>query len=205
MRTIVKADAPACLAMAEKKGWSWEDFVANDKAGYRACRQQADAEQQAVCAYTELPLDVDKVMVHIDHFRRKGIYQKLRFKWDNLFAAVKDHRFGSDYKDRMVNSKNEKQIYASILIPLTDNLQSFFHYATNGKIEPSANLTEAEQQRAQDTIDIFNLNEPELVNRRRTMMVLIQSYNDVPEEVVRGCFAGFGFPSVIDQEMTYIK
>ena len=52
MRTIVKGETPASLVEAEKRGWDWDDFVENDRDGYQACREQANAEQQGVCAYT---------------------------------------------------------------------------------------------------------------------------------------------------------
>ena len=204
MRTIVKGESPASLAEAEKKGWSWDDFVANDHEGYQKCREQANAEQQGVCGYTELPLDVDKVTVHFDHYRKKSIYPGLRFKWDNLFAAVKDNRFGADFKDEIVNGRNHSQMYASILSPLTANLQDYFHYSTNGEIEPMSGMPEEKQKEAEATIKIFNLNEAELVNRRRTMMAQIVSYHDLPEEDIRNCFVGLGFPSVVDQEIRYM-
>ena len=204
MRTIVKGETPACLVEAEMNGLSWDLFVTNNHEGYQMCREQANAEQQGVCSYTELPLDVEKVNVHLDHFRKKGNYPKLRFKWDNLFAAVKDKRFGADYKDGIINGGNHNQMYASILSPLTANLQAYFHYSTNGEIEPMSGMSEEKQKRAEATIQVFNLNEAELVNRRRTMMAQIVCFRDLPEEDIRSCFEGIGFPSVVDQEIQYL-
>ena len=204
MRTILKGEAPACLDSAEKKGWSWEEFVTNDHEGYQMCREQANFEQQSVCAYTELPLDVARVTVHFDHYRKKSIYTKLRFKWDNLFAAVKDNRFGADHKDGIVNGSNHNQVYASILSPLTANLQEYFHYSTSGEIEPSLSLSEENQKKAEETIRVFNLNEAELVERRRTIMAQIVCYQDLPEEDIKSSFDGLGFPSVVDQEVRYM-
>lgn len=204
MMTIVKGVTPASLVEAENKGWSWDEFVSNDHEGYQSCREQANTEQQGVCAYTELPLDVEKVKVHIDHYRRKSIYPKLRFKWDNLFAAVKDKRFGADHKDGIINGSNHNQMYASILSPLTVNFQDYFHYSTSGEIEPMSGISEEKQKDAEATIKIYNLNEAELVNRRRTMMAQIVCYHDLPEEDIRNCFQGLGFPSVLDQEIRYM-
>ena len=205
MRTVVKGVAPPCLGEAYKKGWSWDQFVANDQEGYRVCRQQADSEQKGICAYTELPLEYGSVTIHIDHFRKKAIYQRLRFEWSNLFVAVKDHRFGADFKDGIVDGKNEKAVYETILSPLTQDLQHYFHYATNGEVEPSFNLDDNDKKRAKETIDVFNLNEDELVSRRRTMMAQIKDCHDLEEDVIRLCFEGAGFLSVIDQEVGYLK
>ena len=201
MRTIVKGECPQCLSEAEKKGWNWDEFVENDHEGYKVCRQQAEKEQHGMCGYTEIPLCSGKVTVHLDHFGKKSIYPELRFKWENLFAAVKDHRFGADYKDKYINGKNEKEVYAAILNPLTKNLQKYFHYATNGKIEPSTILSDDDEKKAKNTIDVFHLNDAELVSRRRTMMAQIESYKDLPEDVIRSCFEGQGFLSVLDQEI----
>ena len=204
MRTIVKGVTPASLVEAENKGWSWDEFVSNDHEGYLTCREQSNTEQQGVCAYTELQLDVEKVTVHIDHYRKKSIYPELRFKWNNLFAAVKDNRFGADHKDGIINGSNHNLMYASILSPLTANLQDYFHYSTSGEIEPMSGISEEKQKEAEATINLLNLNEAELVNRRRTMMAQIVCYNDLPEEVIRSCFVGFGFPSVVEQEIRYL-
>lgn len=179
MRTIVKGEKPQCLINAEKMGWSWDEFVENDHEGYVLCRQQADVEQHGMCGYTEIPLGSGKITVHFDHFRKKGIYPELRFNWENLFAAVKDHRFGADYKDRYINGDNEKKVYAGILSPLTENLQGYFHYATNGEVEPLIGLSDDDVKKAKVTIDMFHLNETELVNRRRTMMMQIEVLVDL--------------------------
>lgn len=204
MRTVIKTEAPTCLTEAERKGWSWDDFVLNDHHGYHVCRQKAYDEQFGVCAYTELPLDTESSIVHLDHFRRKGIYQRLRFEWNNLFAAVKDKRFGSDYKDNIVKGNNEQQIYSVILSPLVLQLQRYFHYSTNGVIEPSSDLSDNDKERAKATIDIFHLNESELVSRRRTIMAQIFAYRDLPDETIRQSFADSGFPSVVDQEIGFM-
>lgn len=200
----MKGVTPASLVEAENKEWSWDEFVSNDHEGYQTCREQANTEQQGVCAYTELPLDVEKVTVHFDHYRKKSIYPKLRFKWDNLFVAVKDKRFGADHKDGIINGINHNQMYASILSPLTANLQDYFHYSTSGEIEPMSGISGEKQKEAEATIKIFNLNEAELVNRRRTMMAQIVCCHDLPEEDIRNCFQGLGFPSVLDQEIRYM-
>lgn len=205
MRTIVKTESPARLALAEANGWSWDEFVANDHPGYQVCRSTAYAEQSGVCAYTELPLNTEKSTIHLDHFRKKSIFPRLRFEWNNLFAAVKDNRFGADYKDNLINGKNEQHYYSVILKPQTPQLQSYFHYATNGEIEPSAGLSDIDTERAKATIEIFHLNEGELVSRRKTMMAQIGSYSDLPEDVIRISFADSGFPSVVDQEISFIK
>lgn len=203
MRTIVKCVAPDCLALAERNGWSWEEFVEKDREGYLSCRKQADGEQGHVCAYTELPLDVDKVTVHIDHFRKKSIFPMHKFDWGNLFASVKDHRFGADFKDKKVSGENAWQVYAEIFSPLQDGLQRLFHCATNGVIEPSPVLSDDEAKKAKATIEIFNLNEAELVERRKTMMSQIATCHDLEEDVIRCCFAEAGFPSVVDQELSF--
>lgn len=203
MRTIVKGKAPACLKEAERRGMSWEEFVKNDRDGYKQCRQQLNKEQQVVCAYSEVPLDDSRVTVHIDHFRKKSIYPELRFKWENLFAAIKDRPYGADYKDNIIDGNNHVVFYTNILSPVTPHLQNYFHYATNGVIEPSAGLSEENQHKAKETIRVFNLNASELVNRRQTIIDQISSYQDLTDEEIRICFESLGFPSVVDQEIQY--
>ena len=203
MRTIVKGERLQCLINAEKRGWSWDDFLKNDPEGYKACRQQADEEQHGMCCYTEIPQAYGKYKFHLDHFKKKGIYPQLRFNWENLFAAVKDKRFGADSKDKYINGDNEKDVYSSILSPLTENLQGYFHYATNGMVEPSTGLSADDEKRAKNTIDVFHLNQSELVSRRRTIIKQIEEYKDLPAYVVLECLEWQGFLSVIEQEIMY--
>ena len=63
-------------------------------------KEQALEEQHNECAYTGLWLGEGTTQtIHLDHFRKKGIYAPSTFDYGNLFAAAKNSSYGSDYKD----------------------------------------------------------------------------------------------------------
>lgn len=201
MRRIVKSVAPECLAAAKEKGWNWEEFFHNDHNGHMQCLNQADADQSGVCGYTELPLASKGMTKHLDHYRKKAIYSKLTFDWNNLVCAVKDKRFGADHKDELIDGKNAEATYAGILNPVVDGAQNYFYYNTDGKILASVGLDEKNGRKAEETIRVFNLNETELVSRRRTFITQLRACADLEEADIRACFAAMGFPSVLEQEL----
>lgn len=201
MRRIVKSEAPSPLCEAKQKGWNWNEFVTNDHDGYIDCRNRARADQGDVCGYTELPLNSKGVTVHLDHFRKKSIFDKLTFDWNNLVCAAKDQRFGADYKDDRVDGKNAMSVYSNILNPVVDEAQDYFYYDTNGLIYPDVSLDIDRIEKAKRTIEIFNLNETELVSRRRALISGVQACATLSEEDIRSAFSGSGFPTVLDQEI----
>lgn len=197
----MKSAAPGCLAAAKDKGWNWEEFYHNDHNGHTQCMDQAGADQGGVCGYTELPLGSKGVKKHLDHYRKKAIYPKLTFDWNNLVCAVKDRRFGADYKDDLIDGNNAEATYACILNPVADEAQDYFYCDTDGKMIAGGGLDETNGRKAVETIRVFNLNETELVSRRRTLITQLRACADLAEEDIRACFAAMGFPSVLEQEL----
>ena len=201
MRRIVKSTAPGCLAAAKDKGWNWDDFFHNDHDGHTLCTEQAGADQGGVCGYTELPLWGKGVTKHLDHYRKKAIYPKLTFDWNNLVCAAKDNRFGADHKDKLIDGRSAETTYAGILNPVEDEAQDYFYYDTDGKMIAYGSLDEEKSRMADETIRVFNLNETELVSRRRSLIAQLRACADLEEEDIRASFAAMGFPSVLEQEL----
>ena len=201
MKRIVKSAAPACLSNARQKGWNWGEFVNKDHEGYLQCRELASSDQKNMCGYTEMPLGGKGLQLHLDHYKKKSIYPALTFEWENLVFAVKDNRFGADFKDKVVDGKNAATVYASILNPVLDEAQDCFYYDTGGRVYPIKSMTEGQRNKAQETIRVFNLNETELVSRRRTMISQLSAFTDVSEADIRSLFSEYGFATVLEQEM----
>lgn len=205
MKTIVKTEANPNLEMALSNGWSWEEFRAKAHGDYLAIKAQALSEQRCECAYTGLWLgEGTSQLVHIDHFRKKALYPNLRFDWHNLFAAAKDLYYGSDYKDSTITGplKKANNCYQSFWSPLEPNLEDKFWYRQDGKILPHPQLSEREQLLAQNTIDMYNLNAPDLKYKRRGVIESVRGLKQLDDEdLVRECMKDAGFSFVVDFEL----
>lgn len=129
-------------------------------------------EQKGLSAYTERQVELDKT--HIDHFCKRDLFPAKCFDWDNLLVAENDEGYGAKYKDNKYKLNNGD--YNLIINPVVDDPHDYFTYMPNGDITPKCGLGDSDLQKAQKTIEVFNLNHPALVNERRTHWGYVEYY-----------------------------
>ena len=152
-------------------------------------------EQQNLSGYTEAPLRIDDS--HIDHFYKRSLFQEKVHSWDNLVVDTIDETYGAKYKDRHVKITDDN---LKLINPVAEDPRQFFRYKVDGRIVPAETLSEIERERADYTIDAFNLNERSLVERRRALLsVDINAYGEVTLEQLQEWLKDYGFPSVLEQ------
>jgi uncharacterized protein (TIGR02646 family) len=155
-----------------------------------------NTEQNGLSGYTEKPLKSD---THIDHYIKKDLNPKLTFDWNNLIIDEKNDHYGARFKDTHIHYLNQ---YTTILNPVTDDVQLLFYYSQTGRIDPHQDLTDLERVKAKNTIDIFNLNHPDLVNKRKGLLKNIQDFqNQIENEIIFEYLSKLGFHSLIKQEL----
>nr|WP_219818205.1 retron system putative HNH endonuclease [Clavibacter michiganensis] len=118
-----------------------------------------------LCAYCEGPIRAEG---HIEHFRRKNPahHPELTFDWDNLFLACGSFTHCGHYKD----GKNSSHYDPNELIkPDKDDPTDFLFFSSMGSVSPRPLLDAARSHRAKETIRVFNLEEPGLVEKRRNL------------------------------------
>jgi len=206
MKTIVKHEtALDCLQVAENNGWNWDAFHQYSQKGYKAVLGKALECQRYECAYTGLWIgEGTSQTVHLDHFRKKSIYPEETFCWHNLFAAVKDVDYGSDYKDKQIHGTklDAEKLYKKFWSPLQANLEDSFWYRQDGTIEPMAHLSESEKEEAEQTIRIYNLNAHDLKNKRRGIILQVGGImQQLSDEDIRSCMNTSGFSFLVDFEL----
>lgn len=208
MRTVAKTEEHPALVNGRNHGWDWDEFRGNDHDGYLAVRQQALTDQCYECAYCGLWIgEGTSQKVHLDHFRKKGIYGELALVYDNLFAAVKDMPYGSDYKDKMIHGpkENADAQYLTFWSPLVPDLDSMFWYRQDGQMEPKDSLSAEDKVMAKNTIDMYNLNHPYLKQRRSELMHIIDGLKDCDDDTIRMCLGASGFSFLVDFELNQIR
>ena len=152
------------LENALKGNLKWEEF----KQGKKALRLHLYNEQQGLCAYSEISLDM--FGFHIDHIKPKGNkkFAHLRFTPTNLLASAIDDR--SRIEKKLDLFGGHKKLEDEIPIdPTQANCAHYFQYNPNGKIQANSTLSEAEQLQAEQTITCLGLCCQLLINKRKDL------------------------------------
>lgn len=205
MRRIDKSEEPQSLRSFDKaKHKKWEEIHNEaNRHVYNDCLQQCIEDQAHLCGYTEVPLSKDNR--HIDHYIKRDFAPDLTFCWNNMIAAVKGSRFGADYKDKHVKRNDYDKsecCYTDILNPVKDEFAGRFRFSADGTMEPSDN----KDIKAEKTIELFNLNEKSLKERRKVQIENVRTYieNDYTKEATLAALTEDGFVSAIEYELSQI-
>ncbi|HOX70032.1 MAG TPA: TIGR02646 family protein [Burkholderiaceae bacterium] len=155
---------------ASKDAWS--------NYGHRAgTRTSCLAEQFSLCAYAELVLDETDLGMHLDHVKPKSKFPHDTFSHNNLLLSAIDDvgRRQLTAQDVFGGHARGNRYHPTWFIhPLKPDSRRFFHYASDGRMEPRRGLSTRDRRRAVYTIGVMNLNAPVLVNRRRRWLEEIE-------------------------------
>ena len=184
----------------EHSQWS-EIHLKENQPVYEECLMVCEVDQCELCGYTEVPLN--QGLSHIDHYIKRDIDPNLTFCWENMIAAVKDDKFGADWKDNHIkrNDYDKKmKCYRNVLNPITSDFIDRFKFATDGFMEP----VDRNDQIAQNTIDVFNLNEFSLKNRRKEAMQAARDMMNggIDIDLIRQYLLPGGFISAVEYEFS---
>lgn len=152
-------------------------------------------EQDGLSGYSEVPLRIDET--HIDHFYKRSLFRDKVHSWDNLVVDTIDETYGAKYKDKQVKIAPDN---IKVVNPVTEDPRHFFRYNVDGRIVSKDILSVSERNRADYTIEVFNLNESSLVERRRGLLSMdLNSFGDVSLDQLKVWLKEYGFPSVLEQ------
>lgn len=203
MKYIQRTPEPQALNKARKeKDSSWDKLIESDKNTYNIIVKELRSMQKGLCAYCERKL---KKNYHVEHFRCRNQFSQNQLEWNNLFLSCNDKNTCGTHKDR---SKTEKYDVNDLIKPdiETYNPERYFTYISNGEIKARLDLNNEDKRKANETIRVFNLNEINLVNRRKKISYFYEdmlesvNYKDNPEsaiDIIRE-MDEFEFPSFID-------
>lgn len=155
---------------------AWNNF--GNKAGTRAA---CLAEQFSLCAYSELLLDETDLGMHLDHVKPKSKFRSDTFSHANLLLSAIDDIGARALMAQDVfggHARGNRYHPVWFIHPLKPDSRRFFHYASDGRIEPRRGMSTRDRRRALYTIGVMNLNAPILVNRRRRWIEEIEDEID---------------------------
>lgn len=185
------------LISGDRKPVNWDAFRADYHDLYRQIRDLLWEDQKGVSGYTELPICKDSG-IHIDHFRKKGMFKEEEFHWENFVVDEKDNtQFGAGHKDKIVKTK---EMYDELLSPVLDYPEKYLTYMDDGSIIPRRTIDATMQKKAQTTIDVFNLDHEYLAKKRNSLIAMYRSYRagGMSKEDIFKWMDCSGFYSLID-------
>lgn len=177
MMHIIRRDPPQAFQDFQNKEHPtvWDEITSR-RSLYTECRDALVKEQHGLSAYTELKLDLKNHQAHIDHFRKRALYNQPRkhiFDWYNFVVDNHNSDYGADHKDKMVHSVEGNE---RLVDPIHESPEHYFEYDMAGQILPSEGLTPSEKEKAEYTIKAFNLNHRSLVEIRSDVSRVVRSY-----------------------------
>lgn len=180
MMHIIRRDPPLAFQdfLNKEHPTVWDEFTSR-RSLYTECRDALVKEQHGLSAYTELKLDLKNHQAHIDHFRKRALYNQPRkhiFDWYNFVVDNHNSDYGADHKDKMVHSVEGNE---RLVDPIHESPEHYFEYDMAGQILPSEGLTPSEKEKAEYTIEAFNLNHRSLVEIRSDVSRVVRSYIEV--------------------------
>lgn len=198
MRQIKKGTPPQefvdFVKKKKPKDWDCIHLPENQKV-YTICKDRLLQEQHCLSGYTERVL---KNNIHIDHFKKKDLFPKLTFVWENLILDEHNSNYGADFKDSNV----KKDDYSFLINPNVENPHEYFTYQLNdGKIIPIKSLSEKCRKKAEFTIKLFNLNSSSLVQQRLDLINMITIFCKdaaLDKKDIYMALKNKGFPSVVE-------
>ena len=205
MKYIQRTPEPQALKKAREKKSSWKDLTKNDQDTYNIIVEELHSMQKELCAYCERKIKKEEKKYHVEHFRCRHHFPENQLEWNNLFLSCNDKKTCGTHKDR---SKTEKYDVNDLIKPdiETYNPEQYFTYISNGEIKVRLDLNNEDKRKANETIRVFNLNEINLVNRRKKIYYIYEklfesvNYKDDLESVINIIreMDEFEFPSFID-------
>jgi uncharacterized protein (TIGR02646 family) len=165
MKYLFRTDGPECLKKYKVGSDNWKSVSPEHKQDIRDYLEQMQGE---FCAYCESSLDTSK---HIEHFANKDQFPKMTFSWINLFLSCGSNIHCGHYKD---GNKAPKYSYLDLIKPDQESSRDFFIFNSDGRVSILENLNEENIRKASVSLDVFNLNETDLVNRRSSTLASVE-------------------------------
>ena len=117
--------------------------------------------------------------------------------WENFIADEHQGDFGSDYKDTFLKLPEE---YAKLINPVLEDPHHFLTFMDEGIIKPVDDLSDAEREKAEFTIQAFNLRHKLLTQMQGEAIHWVKIYKaqGLEDDEILDAFKDYGFTSAIE-------
>lgn len=167
MRKLDRASVPVpeCLQNIPE-GWSYKDLRGADTAQIRSALLQI---QESCCAYCERRTGENPKDGHIEHFRNQSEHPDKTLGWENLFWSCSDQNSCGKYKDDCSKQAGPRSRFdpENLIDPSVVDPDEFLLFLSDGTVRPKDGLLEDQEEKARETLRVFNLNEYAYLRRSR--------------------------------------
>lgn len=157
-------------------------------------------EQYGLCCYSEIRPDLLAVGLHIEHVENKSQHPQRTFDYLNLAACALDSEIdlkafaaqNAEVFGGHANGKSKGVDIARFVSCHQPDCARFFTYLSNGRVVPADGLSPQEEDRAQYTIDLLNLNSPYLLVLRERWWDELETLFEqhIDQDMSLHCLAG---------------
>ncbi|WP_437322866.1 retron system putative HNH endonuclease [Sorangium sp. So ce381] len=146
---------PSCLSEASPDR-RYGSLAGSEKAEIRAALQRIQGHR---CAYCERRTGDTQNDGHIEHFRNQAGHRTLDLDWNNLFWSCNDEKTCGKHKDKCDRPSGTQRCFSpdELINPCVDDPEKFILFIIDGTARPCEGLSSAEQQRAEETLRVFQL------------------------------------------------
>ena len=176
-----------------KEAWS-DKNISEIRARLR--KDILEKEQNNLCIYCEKRISDNSKKSNIDHFKTRNLFPEKSLDYDNLLVSCNVNERCSSLKDSKKSLLKNRDDYENIIDPTIENPNDFFYYLLSGEIVP------IDENKAQFTIDIFNLNQQSLSDERK---ILADTLQYCPDLSLNEIFENFGYEYQSFIENIYLK
>lgn len=167
MRKLDRAAVPVpeCLQNAPD-GWCYKRLRREETAQIRNALFQI---QGSLCAYCERRTGEDSNDGHIEHFRNQADYPDLTLGWDNLFWSCNDESSCGKCKDGCTKHAGRRSRFEpdNLIDPSVVDPDEFLLFLSDGTVRPKDGLLEEQEQKARETLRVFNLDQSAYLRKSR--------------------------------------
>ncbi len=164
-RPPLDAAVQKAFAACIKHHWLWDKaggFSQRFPAEKMILKNQLLGMQSFCCAYCGAKLTTKEQFGFIEHFERREGKIRTTYDWSNLFVSCKSCESCGIWKDM----EGKHIPLSQVLKPDERSVIGRFKYLPDGRVAS----TEEEDAEVEATIEVFNLNTPKLVSRRKKLI-----------------------------------
>jgi uncharacterized protein (TIGR02646 family) len=156
---------PPCL-VAPLTGRCYDDLRGDEKEEIRA--RLLDLQKHR-CAYCERRTGEERDDGHIEHFRNQAGCPALSLAWANMFWSCNDEKTCGKHKDKCGRQSGPRSAFDpnDLIDPCEEDPNNFLLFVVDGTVRPRDGLDEVKEQRARETLRVFQLANSAYLRRSR--------------------------------------
>ena len=177
MHKLTRPKEPDCLSRYQHDRDKWRNVSGKHR---KEIWLKIYEMQQNRCAYCEDEINTKDGNSHLEHFRQQSRYPQGTFSWSNIFGSCDRSKSCGRQKD-----KQAKYCHRDLIKMDEEDPENFLVFLPDGNVDPAEGLSPADENRAKETIRIFNLNGPLRQDRKKAVNGYLETAEDFVLDAIK--------------------